>query len=763
MRTEDGYIIYRCLNGDPTAFGFLIDKYKAGVYASAYERLRNFHDAEDIAQEAFFKAYRSLRTLKRWDSFASWLYRITLNLCTDWLRAESRRPDQDFIEDQDQEILESPSRNTYRQESVYGSVREALDSLPAMHRQVLTLRYLAGMTSVEIARFVGISPSAIRMRLSKARSLLKEEILAMMSTTFDEQKLQSTFTLRIVEAIKKMKIQTIPRTTELPWALSLATGLIFTVLSFTLQPGIINRVAAGSSLPIKTKVLEVGEIPVDVLKVSEVPILASKQGATSDKDVIIDPRTGIKYTKTKSLTLVGKSNVDLSPDWLNLSPNGKFLLSGKSVVPMDGGDPFHLVDMPVAAGSWSPDGRKVVFYSRGSIWMIPVSPDTGRAADQARKLLDGEYWNQIIVGWSPNSERIVFERIDKEIRGDIWTLSVTDGSLTRITDDPVRERRPTWSPDGKTIAYNKREGGGEIWVVSAESRTPGKIIDKGYRPSWSPDSAWLVYKVARRDRKFRFFRLADGRKLDITPPDEVGQFFSWSTDGKKMLFYRSPYEEKFSFKVVSTSGGLSFELGRNLKLYPYSQFWTPDSRMIITAGSESSASRTDPYTLSMIITAGESKDGKSGFWIIPLSGGEPFLLELDVLAPGESNLRTLSPDCRKLIFAAQQDDGTADLWVASISMEDGRAIGPAVKIFDGWGANVGLSKRGWSTDGMKIATSRDGDIWIASAQGGEPVQITNAPGGEYYPAWSPDGEMIAYTYRSEGESIMVVSASGGEA
>jgi RNA polymerase sigma factor (sigma-70 family) len=80
VRTEDGYIIYRCLNGDSTAFGFLVDKFKEGVYAFAYERLHNFHDAEDVAQEVFLKAYRSLRTLRRWDSFASWLYRIILNL-----------------------------------------------------------------------------------------------------------------------------------------------------------------------------------------------------------------------------------------------------------------------------------------------------------------------------------------------------------------------------------------------------------------------------------------------------------------------------------------------------------------------------------------------------------------------------------------------------------------------------------------------------------------------------------------------------------
>lgn len=233
MRTEDGYIIYRCLNGDPTAFGFLIDKYKAGVYASAYERLRNFHDAEDIAQEAFFKAYRSLRTLKRWDSFASWLYRITLNLCTDWIRGEARRPDREFAEDQDQEALEAPARNTYRQELACESVREAVDSLPEIYCQVLTLHYLGGMTSVEIARFVGVSSSAIRMRLRKARSLLKEEILAMMSTTFEEQKLQVTFTFRIIEAVKRMRIHPTPRTAGLPWGLSLATGIIVTILSLS--------------------------------------------------------------------------------------------------------------------------------------------------------------------------------------------------------------------------------------------------------------------------------------------------------------------------------------------------------------------------------------------------------------------------------------------------------------------------------------------------------------------------------------------------
>ena len=149
MRTEDGYIIHKCLSGDSSAFGFLVDKYRAGVYACAYEKLQNFHDAEDVAQEVFLKAYVSLRTLRRWDSFASWLYRITLNLCRGRFRAQSSRPDREFIEDQDPELLENHSRDLYRQELVCESVREALDSLPETYSQVLTLHYLSGIMATE--------------------------------------------------------------------------------------------------------------------------------------------------------------------------------------------------------------------------------------------------------------------------------------------------------------------------------------------------------------------------------------------------------------------------------------------------------------------------------------------------------------------------------------------------------------------------------------------------------------------------------------
>jgi RNA polymerase sigma factor (sigma-70 family) len=237
MRTEDGHIIRRCLNGEPEAFGFLVDKYKGAIYAFAYTKLRNFHDAEDVTQEVFINAYRKLRSLRRWDNFHAWIYAITSNLCRNWVRTRANRPDGEYTEDQDPETLDKRSESSYREElmheSLYESLNEALAALPEGYRQVLTLYYLGGMSGDEIARFLGTSPSNVRQRLSRARSRLKEEMIAMMSTTLEAKRLAATFTFRVVEAVKRVRIHPVPRATGLPWGLSLAAGIMVTVLSLS--------------------------------------------------------------------------------------------------------------------------------------------------------------------------------------------------------------------------------------------------------------------------------------------------------------------------------------------------------------------------------------------------------------------------------------------------------------------------------------------------------------------------------------------------
>jgi RNA polymerase sigma factor (sigma-70 family) len=277
---EDACIVYKCLNGEPEAFGILVDKYKAGIYAYVYAKLGNFHDAQDVTQEVFLEAYRSLRNLKRWESFSFWLYRIANNICGNTIRSQSRRPDREFVEDQDTRMLDFFSISSYRESQLNESLQEALASLSQGYREVLMLHYFGGMNSVDIARSLGTSPTAVRKRLSRARAQLREEMLAVMDTAYEGQKLQATFTFRVVEVVKRIKIPPMPRATTLPWGLSLAAGIIMAILSFNPHLNLINPQGfpSGSPLPVEMKVLKTGEIPVQMLRISQTLAIASKQG-----------------------------------------------------------------------------------------------------------------------------------------------------------------------------------------------------------------------------------------------------------------------------------------------------------------------------------------------------------------------------------------------------------------------------------------------------------------------------------------------------
>jgi len=278
MRTEDGQIIQECLNGEPEAFGVLVDKYKEGIYAFVYAKLGNFRDAQDVTQEVFLKAYRDLHSLKRWESFAFWLYRIAYARCAELLRAKSKRIDLDFIEDQDSKTIDASSLDYYREYQLSESVRDALDSLPEAYREVLMLHYFGGINSNEIANALGTSPTAIRMRLSRARAQLKEEMITMIGTVFEEQKLRIGFTFHIVEAIKQIRIQPVsPKI--LPWGLSLATGIIVIFLSLGTSLNLPYTIGAlsGSPIPGETKVLKIGEIPVDAIKVSNISVISNQR------------------------------------------------------------------------------------------------------------------------------------------------------------------------------------------------------------------------------------------------------------------------------------------------------------------------------------------------------------------------------------------------------------------------------------------------------------------------------------------------------
>jgi len=167
-----------------------------------------------------------LRTLRQWDDFHSWIYAIANNLCKMRFRSKSRQPDSEFIEDH----AESLNKSQYlHDDPMIEQLNEALELLPEIYQQVLTLHYLGGMDGREIAEFLGVSPNSIWQRLSRARELLRKELLDMMSETFEHNRLRAGFTFRIVEIIKGIKINPMPPKT-LPWGLSIATGIVIATL-----------------------------------------------------------------------------------------------------------------------------------------------------------------------------------------------------------------------------------------------------------------------------------------------------------------------------------------------------------------------------------------------------------------------------------------------------------------------------------------------------------------------------------------------------
>lgn len=177
---HEKHCIERVLKGDANAFEHLVHAYEKTVYNLALRTLGNREDAEDVTQEAFLKAYRSLDSYRGDSKFSVWLYRIVSNLCLDLLRSRQRKPTQSLtVEDDDGEIGEleisdehfSPEKLLDRK-LTRESVQRGLSALPDDARQILLLRELQGMSYEEIGQALDLEPGTVKSRIFRARKRL---------------------------------------------------------------------------------------------------------------------------------------------------------------------------------------------------------------------------------------------------------------------------------------------------------------------------------------------------------------------------------------------------------------------------------------------------------------------------------------------------------------------------------------------------------------------------------------------------------------
>ncbi|GIP37113.1 sigma-24 [Paenibacillus sp. J31TS4] len=163
-------LIRRARQGDQEAFALLVGQYKDKVFRYAYGMLSDRMEAEDVAQEAFLKAYTSLAKLQQVYAFSSWLTQIASRLCYD--RLQKRKREQPTDDDR----LERIGGSEKGDPDLYLDIRQAMRALSPQHREAILLRDVEGYSYEEIAAMLEIPLGTVKSRIRNARLLLRQAI-----------------------------------------------------------------------------------------------------------------------------------------------------------------------------------------------------------------------------------------------------------------------------------------------------------------------------------------------------------------------------------------------------------------------------------------------------------------------------------------------------------------------------------------------------------------------------------------------------------
>ena len=805
MHTKDGNIVHQCLSGNTELFGLLVDKYKERIFALVYAKVGQFQDAEDITQDVFLEAYRKLSTLRRWDSFYPWLYSIASNQCKNYHYDRKRRVDMTLFDDPAD--IHQADMDAHTEKLRNEQIHEALASLSEIHRQVLVLRYMAGMRSKEIAQTLRVSPNTVNQRLIRARTQLKavlnQEAITMIPTAFAERKLHPGFTARITELIKGTQIQSAPHKTALPLGLSTAGGVTILLLSLSIPQSPLYPVGEwlGGPLPLKTQVFENGELAVDA-EATQVAILGGEQvdgsfGQKPERRELPTNEGQLEESQEKDMLPklvhlpddVGPgTELDFSPDGSKMvyfsigtpsTPCGLIVRPAVSVSTDVTVEPKVLVDEDTGAiyyqPKWSPDGRWIAFYRHDP--STGTSPGTGEDMDVCMISSTGGELHFLTqtgssrypegLSWSPDGKELAFERWNGE-NSDIFIVSVTTRQVRSFTTDGKANVNPVWSGDGRWITYLSSRGvgiGRRIWIQALEGGWPRILEGSDRNPLvYSPDGRWAAYFLSRNSsgspKGFYASRVNAEGELSEKPvllkavnsnSDMYDRPMRW-TSGEEIFI------EEFFFNNETYVLGLKNGKYRHVILNP-SLLWQPEPLRWLSDGNR------------LCLPSGP--DQKPG--LLNVETGE--LTEVPIPLPEgmQFGASTFSPDGKRIAFVQMKSMITPDggrLYEPGPLQIMPTSGGPSIQLTHD---NFSVQKPRWSPDGRRIAflDAKDGhkaQLCVIAVASGKVKRLTEHEifGGI---VWSPDGKTLAYFRFKEGKKaslstewegdVYVVPAAGG--
>ena len=195
-RDVDAELVARVKAGDKKAFDLLVLKYQRKIMRLLSRMIRDQAEVEDVAQEAFIKAYRALPQFRGDSAFYTWLYRIAINTARNWLASNSRRPstpssyeneDGETFDEMDNLTDNTTPESELASRQIAQTVNKAIEDLPEDLRTAIVLREIEGMGYEDIAQSMNCPIGTVRSRIFRAREAIATKLRPMMTNSGDRR------------------------------------------------------------------------------------------------------------------------------------------------------------------------------------------------------------------------------------------------------------------------------------------------------------------------------------------------------------------------------------------------------------------------------------------------------------------------------------------------------------------------------------------------------------------------------------------------
>ena len=569
MIYDDIDLIQQILKGNQQAFTTLVEKYQKQVHALVWQKIGDFHIAQEITQDVFLTAYHKLTTLKDPNRLSGWLYVIANRKCIAWHR--KKKPQSQSLEMTNPIEIEKVAYSEYMtqqrekaaNENRRAVVKKLLSKLKESDRTIVNLYYIAEMTCEDIGKFLGVSPNKVRSRLHRARNRLKKEE-AIIQENLSSFQLPTQLTENIMKEISHVRPTATPTSKPLvPWVIGTSTVLLI-VLMLGIGSRYLARFQQPYSLDAQSEaVVELIDAPI-VQDIQAKPDVRNQFGEESDD--------------------LGRGNGAGQESNQILSDNGNYMQLG---LPKEAKARFGKGG---AIGiQYSPDGTRFAVASTIGIWLYDA--ETGQEID----LLTGHRDIVLCVSFSPDGKTLASGSRDNTVR--LWDTNTGQHkkALTGHTDWVFSV---SFSPDGKTLASGSVDQRVHLWntVTGTHKKTLTGHTEYVSSVSFSPDGKTLASGSADsticlwdtntgvRKKKITGHKIGIVKKglgkiglLEI-PHDTRVLCVAFSPDGKTL----TSGSRDNTIRLWDANTGESKQILRGHRGFVYNIFFNPDGSTLMS-------------------------------------------------------------------------------------------------------------------------------------------------------------------------------------